>query len=57
MRQRTADSRREIRPESGATVLGLLSVSQMQNDAEYLEGGRINLGLPPNTHTDPRHTP
>src|SRR5690606_32751299 len=36
MRQRTADTHREIRPESGATVLGLLSVSQVPNHAEPL---------------------
>ena len=40
MRQRTADTHREIRPESGAAVLGLLGVSKVQDHAEYLKWGR-----------------
>lgn len=38
MWQRAADSHREVRPESGATILGMLSVSEMPDDAELLKG-------------------
>jgi len=37
MRQRTADTYREIRGESGAAVLGLFGVSKVSNDAESLK--------------------
>jgi hypothetical protein len=37
MRKRVADSHGEIRIESGAAVLGMLSVSQVPNDAESLK--------------------
>ena len=40
MRQRTADSYREIWGESGAAVLGLLGVSKVQDHAEYLKWER-----------------
>lgn len=36
MRQCAADSYREIRCESGATVLGMLGVSEVPDEAEYL---------------------
>ena len=50
MRQRTADSRREIRPESGATVLGLLDFPQMPNHTEFLRHREArNSGLAPMT--------
>lgn len=39
MRQRTADSHREIRPEIRAAVLGMLGIPQMQNHAESLARG------------------
>lgn len=38
MWQFAADSYREIRGESGAAVLGMLSVSEVPDDAESLKG-------------------
>lgn len=36
MRQHVADSYREIRGESGTTVLGMLGVSEVSDDAKSL---------------------
>lgn len=43
MRQRATDSYREIRPESGATVLGVFGVSEVPNDAKLMtEAAAVN---------------
>lgn len=36
MWQRSNDSHREVRPENGAAVLGLLEVPEVPDDAEHL---------------------
>lgn len=52
VRQRAADPYGEIRGESGAAVLGMLSVSEVQDDAELIEIGTAkNRSLSPNTCT------
>lgn len=54
MRQRVADSYREIRAESGAAILGMLDISQVQSRAKPLRKPRtqhpsvfrLNIELP-----------
>ncbi|VXB47708.1 hypothetical protein PSEUDO8O_150191 [Pseudomonas sp. 8O] len=53
MRQCSADSYSEVRPESGAAILGLLGLSEVQDDAKLIDarGSKESWPIPEYSNT------